>query len=291
MHRFTRRRLLASSLATGAAVACSPLVAAEPTKSPAEPIIDIHQHTNYRDRTNDALLAPSANDGRHAHDLAPRGQRCRAAFDQRRQVQRPRRCEGRRQRIVRRDGSRSIPASFYFGANEVTDLPEARYEIEKYLKLGGVIIGEQKFSVECDSRESQRLYELAAEYQRADSAALPTRHLQPRLRALRQDARKASEDDLHRPRSNLVGQHRQEPRRSNGALPERPGDGRRLDRSLSRRLPEHVRRHVGRLRPECPDCATKTTPAASSTAIKTNSSTAATATTPKAKARNAPAAK
>ena len=59
--------------------------------------------------------------------------------------------------------AREHPGEFLFGANEVTDLPEATYEIEKYLKLGGVIIGEQKFSVECDSRESQRLYELAAE--------------------------------------------------------------------------------------------------------------------------------
>lgn len=39
-----------------------------------------------------------------------------------------------------------------------------RAEIEKYLKQGGVIIGEQKFTVECDSCESQILYSLAADY-------------------------------------------------------------------------------------------------------------------------------
>ena len=37
-------------------------------------------------------------------------------------------------------------------------------EIEKYLKLGGVVIAEQKFGVECDSPEMQRIYELAAHY-------------------------------------------------------------------------------------------------------------------------------
>jgi predicted TIM-barrel fold metal-dependent hydrolase len=61
--------------------------------------------------------------------------------------------------------ARKHPGEFYFGANEVTDLPAARDEIEKYLKLGGVIIGEQKFIVECDSRESRILYDLAADYQ------------------------------------------------------------------------------------------------------------------------------
>ena len=36
--------------------------------------------------------------------------------------------------------------------------------IEKYLKAGAIVIGEQKFRVECDSPESQVLYALAAEY-------------------------------------------------------------------------------------------------------------------------------
>ena len=56
------------------------------------------------------------------------------------------------------------PGEFFFGANEVTDLPEAAAEIEKYLKLGARLIAEQKFGVECDSPESERLYELAARY-------------------------------------------------------------------------------------------------------------------------------
>ena len=56
------------------------------------------------------------------------------------------------------------PGEFLFGANEVTDLPEAKSEIEKYLKLGAKIIAEQKFNVQCDSPESERLYTLAADY-------------------------------------------------------------------------------------------------------------------------------
>jgi predicted TIM-barrel fold metal-dependent hydrolase len=46
-------------------------------------------------------------------------------------------------------------------ANEVPDVPEAVREIERYLKLGAVLIGEQKFGVECDSPEMQRIYDVA----------------------------------------------------------------------------------------------------------------------------------
>jgi predicted TIM-barrel fold metal-dependent hydrolase len=60
--------------------------------------------------------------------------------------------------------ARQYSKEFYFGANEVTDLPEARVEIAKFLDLGAIIIGEQKFGVECDSAESQILYKLAGEY-------------------------------------------------------------------------------------------------------------------------------
>jgi predicted TIM-barrel fold metal-dependent hydrolase len=53
---------------------------------------------------------------------------------------------------------------YVFGANEVPDAPGAVQEIEKYLNLGGVIIAEQKFGVDCDSPEMQRIYQLAADY-------------------------------------------------------------------------------------------------------------------------------
>jgi predicted TIM-barrel fold metal-dependent hydrolase len=61
--------------------------------------------------------------------------------------------------------AKAHPREFFFGANEITDEANAAAEIEKYLKLGAVIIGEQKFAVECDSAASQKLYELAAAYQ------------------------------------------------------------------------------------------------------------------------------
>ena len=56
------------------------------------------------------------------------------------------------------------PKEFLFAANEVPDLEDATEEIEKYLKLGAVMIAEQKFGVECDSPEMQRIYQLAQAY-------------------------------------------------------------------------------------------------------------------------------
>jgi predicted TIM-barrel fold metal-dependent hydrolase len=60
--------------------------------------------------------------------------------------------------------AKAHPKEFVFAANEVPDLDGATAEIEKYLKLGAVMIAEQKFGVECDSLEMQRIYELAEAY-------------------------------------------------------------------------------------------------------------------------------
>src|SRR5690606_24962034 len=56
------------------------------------------------------------------------------------------------------------PDEFVFGANEVSDLEEAPKGVEKYQKLGSVVIGEQTVGVECDSAEMQKRYKLAEAY-------------------------------------------------------------------------------------------------------------------------------
>lgn len=160
MSPFSRRRFLTSSVV--GIVAIHPLSAAVYAAPAAEPIIDIHQHTNYRDRSNATLLHHQRTMGVTQTILLPAGS----------PVQRPSTNDGKYNGLggAKAGGNDSVLAmarehvgEFYSGANEVTDLPEAIHEIEKYLDLGGIIIGEQKFSVECDSRESQRLYTLAAE--------------------------------------------------------------------------------------------------------------------------------
>ena len=60
--------------------------------------------------------------------------------------------------------AQQYPKEFLFGSNEVTDLPTARQEIEKYLKAGARIIGEQKFGVDCDSNEFELVAAVAQDY-------------------------------------------------------------------------------------------------------------------------------
>lgn len=155
-----RRGFLASSLSTCAGALLSPLKAAE---QKPEPIIDIHQHTLYHGRTDEQLLDHQRAMGVTQTILLPAGS----------EVSRASTGFGRMNglggaKVGGNETARRFAAAhsgeFFFGANEVTDLPEARNVIEKYLHAGAIIIGEQKFKVECDSPQSQILYALAAEH-------------------------------------------------------------------------------------------------------------------------------
>jgi predicted TIM-barrel fold metal-dependent hydrolase len=133
-----------------------------------EPVIDIHQHTNYgggpnrAPRTHDQLVAHQRAMGITTSILLPAG----------RPVKRASTHDGTSNGLngtctTNEDCmmlATKYPKEFLFGANEVTDLDDAPAVIEKYLKLGAVIIGEQKFGVQCDSAESQKLYKLAEAY-------------------------------------------------------------------------------------------------------------------------------
>lgn len=161
MNSLSRRGFLVTSLSGSVAALSSLAHGAE--ESAKEPIIDIHQHTNYRARTAEQLIAHQRAMGVTQTILLPAGSA----------VSRASTGNGKHNALggVGAGGNdtaltmaRQHPKEFFFGANEVTDLAEARAEIAKYLDLGGVIIGEQKFGVECDSAESQVLYKLAADY-------------------------------------------------------------------------------------------------------------------------------
>jgi len=158
-HCTTRRQFI---LATAGAMAGATTHAQETT---AEPVIDIHQHTNYRTRTTDEQLL--------GHQKAMLGAGGRSILLPSGSPQNmPSTHNGKSNGLAVNTGgnadcmrvAKAHPDLFLFGANEVPDLPGARDEIEKYLKLGAVIIAEQKFAVECDSEPSQKLYELAAAY-------------------------------------------------------------------------------------------------------------------------------
>ena len=138
------------------------LTGAEPDPAPAELVIDIHQHTNYSGRSDEQLIAHQRTMGISKTVLLPAGS----------PVERPSTHLGKSNGLAAQCGgnesclkiARQFPDEFLFGANEVADLPTADQEIEEYLKLGGIIIAEQKFAVDCDSESIARLARLAQDY-------------------------------------------------------------------------------------------------------------------------------
>src|SRR5262245_42706742 len=117
-----------------------------------EPIIDIHQHTNYSGRTNDELIAHQRAMGITLTVLLPAG----------RMYGLDAQCGGNKTVV---DLARQYPQQFVFFANEVAGIKETRDEITKYLKLGAIGIGEQKFRVDGDSKYFEVIAEVAKEFQ------------------------------------------------------------------------------------------------------------------------------
>ncbi|MBM3833549.1 MAG: amidohydrolase [Verrucomicrobia bacterium] len=143
-------------------LATATLHSAESDAQTAEPVIDIHQHTNYSGRTDDQFIAHQRAMGISKTVLLPAGTPVeRASTHMGKSNGLAAQCGGN-QSVV--DLARQYPKELLFGANEVTDLPNARQEIEKHLKLGAVMIAEQKFSLDCDSEHIQMLAGLAQEY-------------------------------------------------------------------------------------------------------------------------------
>jgi predicted TIM-barrel fold metal-dependent hydrolase len=160
-----REFLTTSALALiGAArvVAQSPAFAQDTAgKTPTEPIIDIHQHLGYSGRPDDVFIAHQRATGATKTILLPAGRDTIA----------PSTHDGLANGLQAQargndecyEFARSHEA-FLFGANEVPDRAGAIREIEQYLKRGAIVIGEQKFGVECDSPEMQTIYRLAGEH-------------------------------------------------------------------------------------------------------------------------------
>ncbi|MEY4938857.1 MAG: hypothetical protein RIQ93_592 [Verrucomicrobiota bacterium] len=161
-------------LVTSALAVASSQLARGAAAPAAEPIIDLHQHTDYggkRDaqwnitevgRSNEALIAHQKAMGVTTTILLPAGHPVK------RESTHFGRSNGLESTCSANEAcyalAKAHPGEFLFGANEVSDLETAPQEIEKYLKLGAVIIGEQKFGVDCDSAAMQKLYVLAAAY-------------------------------------------------------------------------------------------------------------------------------
>ncbi len=147
-------------LAIGASCAAGGALLAKDDEK--DPIIDVHQHTNYVLRADRKLVEHQRIMGVTTTLLLPSGKAVKRASTN----------EGRANGLAAKAGgnesvmalAKKHPEEFKFGVNEVPDLPDARKELEKYLKLGAVVIGEQKFKVDCDSPHVWRVAEVAQEY-------------------------------------------------------------------------------------------------------------------------------
>jgi predicted TIM-barrel fold metal-dependent hydrolase len=133
--------------------------AATDLSAAVDPIIDIHQHLGYSGRSDDAFLAHQRALGATSTILLPAGRPANTASTHEGvsnglQAQ----CLGSQACYV---FARAHGKAFAFGANDVPDIAGAVPEIERYLKRGAAVIAEQKFGVECDSPEMQKIYQLA----------------------------------------------------------------------------------------------------------------------------------
>jgi predicted TIM-barrel fold metal-dependent hydrolase len=152
-----RRQFLA-----GSAVMIVGATSAVSAQEAAEPIIDIHQHTNYTNRSNEQLFAHQKRMGVTHTILLPAGT----------PVNRDSTHKGRSNGLAALCGGvdtvtpivRDRPREYFYFANEVTDLPEARERIEAHLKQGALGIGEQKFSLDVESDATRMICELAQAY-------------------------------------------------------------------------------------------------------------------------------
>src|SRR5258708_2117803 len=117
----------------------------------AEPIIDIHQHTNYSGRSDDELLRHQREMGVSKTVLLPAGSKYGLAAG-----------AGGNDTVVAI--ARRLPKEYAFFANELPDIPETRSVLEKYLKMGAIGIGEQKFPVEADSEYINLVASIAQEH-------------------------------------------------------------------------------------------------------------------------------
>src|SRR5688572_17140346 len=146
----SRRDFIATSLAlVSSAVLSQAMRGADDAR---EPIIDIHQHHRYRDRPDDNLLFHQKAVGVTTTVLLPGGE----------DTGNPPTTMSLNAAVF--EFVRAHPKQFYFFANARADQPDARQEVEKYLKLGAIGIGEQKSKLPCDSRPMEILAELAGEY-------------------------------------------------------------------------------------------------------------------------------
>jgi predicted TIM-barrel fold metal-dependent hydrolase len=125
---------------------------AQSSSATREPVIDIHQHIVYNDRTVEQLIAHQRTMGVTTTVLMPTGDRGEGHPGG----------SGDHEAVL--ELCRTHSGEFVFFANEISDRAEAPKIIERQLRRGAIGIGEQKFRVDCDSPYNERVAEVARSF-------------------------------------------------------------------------------------------------------------------------------
>lgn len=151
--RITRRDFLgaAAVLGLGGCTTVPDALIANDANADREPIIDIHQHTNYLGRSNADLIRHQRTMGVTTTVLLPAGRHY--GLDAQ--------CGGNESVET---VAKKHPKNFLFFANELPYLKEADAVIRRYLQRGAVGIGEQKFRVLADSAYLDRMAGIAKDF-------------------------------------------------------------------------------------------------------------------------------
>lgn len=173
-HPYTRREFIKKQALAGAGaaltlgVAPSALAMEErqgdrPGLIQQEPIIDVHQHTDYHDRTNPELLAHQRTMGATTTILLP-------AWRPDEDLEGLEWLQSGLDRWATTGNeacfefARKYPDEFISAANGIPVLPESVRELARYLDQGAPLIGEMKYGLACDSPAMQQIYEIAQSY-------------------------------------------------------------------------------------------------------------------------------
>ncbi|MGI9244137.1 MAG: amidohydrolase family protein [Verrucomicrobiales bacterium] len=154
-----RRTFLKASCTGAVAASLKPLgLAAAPAN---DGIIDIHQHVHYSRRDNESFLKHQDAMGISRTILLPAG----------RVIDRASTHSGRSNglaALIRGNAAamqlvKAHPEKFLTFANEVPDVDGAVAEIEKFLDMGAIGIGELKFNLDVDSKPMVEIFSLASD--------------------------------------------------------------------------------------------------------------------------------
>jgi uncharacterized protein len=148
---FSRREFLGTLGVAGASFALGACATVSTEENSTEPIIDIHQHTNYVGRSDADLLRHQRAMGVTTTVLLPAGRYygLDAQCGDNASVE---------------HFAKKHPGEFFFFANELPYLKEADAEIRRYIQKGAIGIGEQKFRVLADSVYLERMATIARDF-------------------------------------------------------------------------------------------------------------------------------